>query len=660
MKPAPIVPAELAFDENGTPISPAYGDVYHSASGGIEQARHVFLAGNDLLGDARRWRNRACFSILETGFGLGINFLTTWQSWRADPYRPARLHYFAIEQHPFRRDDLTRLHARYPSLAPLASRLQQSWPSLIPGFHRLHFEGGAVTLTLIFGTAQTVVNDIAGRFDAFYLDGFSPAKNPEMWSAQVCEDLAWLAAPQATLATWTVAGEVRRNLAAAGFAVERRPGFGTKREMLVGRIDRGAVQAAPTFRSESAPGETSRFPAVPNFSRQRVAVIGAGIAGLACAERLAARGCEVSLFERRERIAVETSGNHQAILLPALAVDATRLSRLNQVAFLYALRRLDDLAAGHDLAYDPCGVFQIARDATHARKQASIVAEQGLPTDFVQFHNATTAADLVGAPVTGPGWWFPRAGWVAPASLATALLAQAGPAVTLHLDTPVAALTKAADGWQLFDPAGKSLWLGTTVILAQAHGITALPQAAHLPILCFRGQTTHLPAERLPTTPRSVVCREGYLAPPHAGIASLGASFKRSRDLLPKPEEHAANLARLEAMLPGWGEGFTVEALTGRVGLRPVSPDKLPLVGALPLPVCEPRPLAHVEWPRLPGLFVASGYGARGFVWAHLMAELIASLICNEPLPIGHELAASVDPARFPWKGIPSGQRREM
>ncbi|MFN4148618.1 MAG: tRNA (5-methylaminomethyl-2-thiouridine)(34)-methyltransferase MnmD, partial [Rhodocyclaceae bacterium] len=248
MRPPPIIPAELCFDGNGTPFSASFGDVYHSASGGLEQARHVFLAGNGLLGSDSRWRNRSQFAILETGFGMGLDFLATWQAWRDDPRRPARLHYFAIELHPFRSADLARLHENYPELAPLAAQLRLRWPSLIPGFHRLHFEGGAVTLTLVLGDARQVLHDIAAQFDAFYLDGFSPAKNPEMWSAEVCEGLAWLAKPDATLATWTVAGDVRRKLSAAGFTLERRPGFGAKREMLVGRYIGGVVPPAPTFR----------------------------------------------------------------------------------------------------------------------------------------------------------------------------------------------------------------------------------------------------------------------------------------------------------------------------------------------------------------------------------------------------------------------------
>lgn len=631
---AGIAPAELAFAGDGTPYAAAYDDIYHSTLGALAQARHVFLGGNGLLGENPRWRDRESFAILETGFGLGANFLATWQAWRDDPRRPRRLHFFSVEKHPFRPADLARLHEALPEVAPLAAQLRAAWPSLVAGCHRLHFEGGRVTLTLRFGDARSAIAGIGGRFDAFYLDGFAPEKNPEMWSQSLIDDIAWLAAPGATLATWTIAGELRRRLASADFAVERREGFGYKREMLAATHP-GAAHAAAV----AAPP-------------RRVAVIGAGIAGLACAERLAARGCEVALFERRDTIAAETSGNHQAILLPVLAVDPTRLSRINQVAFLYALRRLNELAAtGHPVDWSACGVFQIARDADHARKQAAIVRDQSLPEDFAQFIAADEAARRIGTPVAGPGWWFPQAGWLSPASLASALRAAAGAQVDCRLGSEIGGLEAFDGGWRLHGTGGTPLWEGEAVVLAHAHGIRALPQAAHLPIRCFRGQVSHLPATALAGLPRSVVCREGYLAPAHAGLAGLGASFVRSQDTAPSVAEHAANLARLAAMLPGFADRFDPAELDGRVGLRPVSPDKLPLLGALPLPACEPRPAAHVEWPRWPGLFVASGYGARGFVWAPLMAELLASQILGEPLPAEHELAAAVDPARFPWKG---------
>jgi tRNA 5-methylaminomethyl-2-thiouridine biosynthesis bifunctional protein len=259
-----IIPAELAFDGNGVPYSPLYGDVYHSASGGIEQARAVFLAGNAL---PQRWQGPRFRASWRPASAWGSTFSSPGRP--GDKRRDAGCITSPSNSHPFRAEDLARLHARYPELAPLAARLNAEWPSLLPGFHRLHFADDQLTLTLIFGGVEKALNDLAGRFDAFYLDGFSPAKNPQMWSAQVCRDLAWLASPHATLATWSVAGEVRRNLSAAGFRVERRAGFGKKREMLVGEF---------VAESES--------PAAPTYRNERIAVIGAGIAGLTCAERL--------------------------------------------------------------------------------------------------------------------------------------------------------------------------------------------------------------------------------------------------------------------------------------------------------------------------------------------------------------------------------------
>ncbi len=230
----PLVPAETAFATDGTPYSPAFDDVYHSASGGLEQARHVFIQGNGLRGDAARWRGRDSFVILETGFGLGLNFLATWQAWRDDPARPRRLHFVSVEKQPFRAADLRPLHARWPELGDLSAALIDAWPPLVPGRHRRHFDGGQVELTLAFGDALALLPNLVLSADALYLDGFAPVKNPEMWSDDIARTLAALAAPGATLATWTVLEDVMARLSAAGFILEKRPGFGTKRYMLAG------------------------------------------------------------------------------------------------------------------------------------------------------------------------------------------------------------------------------------------------------------------------------------------------------------------------------------------------------------------------------------------------------------------------------------------
>lgn len=224
-----ITPAQLTFETDGTPCSALFGDVYHTRSGGPAQARHVFLAGNDL---PSRWQNRPRFTILETGFGLGLNFLATWTAWQDDPQRCQQLRFISVEKHPVSVEDLTEAHAAWPEFVDLAAQLRQHWPPLEGGSHRIELAKGRLTLDLIFGDALEALPTLDAQVNAFYLDGFAPDKNPELWSPELFHILAGLAATGATLATWSVAGAVRRGLNAAGFATEKRPGFAGKRQML--------------------------------------------------------------------------------------------------------------------------------------------------------------------------------------------------------------------------------------------------------------------------------------------------------------------------------------------------------------------------------------------------------------------------------------------
>lgn len=228
-----LEPAALGFTADGTPFSERYGDVYHSAAGGPAQARHVFIAGNGLPG---RWQGRTKFVILETGFGLGVNFLATWQAWRQDVQGCATLHFVSLEKHPLTAADLARQHATLPEFAELSSVLLARWPVLTPGAHRIELENGRLLLTLVLGDAVEWLPELDVQADAFYLDGFSPARNPELWSAEFCRLLARRAATGATLATWSVAGSVRRALQGVGFALARQTGFSGKRQMLTGHF----------------------------------------------------------------------------------------------------------------------------------------------------------------------------------------------------------------------------------------------------------------------------------------------------------------------------------------------------------------------------------------------------------------------------------------
>ena len=598
----PIVPAEPAFATDGTPYSPAFGDVYHSASGGLEQARHVFIQGNGLFGDAARWRGRDSFVILETGFGLGLNFLATWQAWRDDPARPRRLHFVSIEKHPFRRDDLARLLARWPELAASAAQLAAAWPTLVPGLHRLHFEDGRVALTLALGDAGDLLPQLTLAADALYLDGFAPAKNPELWSDAVAHQLAALAAPGATLATWTVLEDVMARLAAAGFALEKRPGFGTKRYMLAGR--------KPCTAGVSAPRE------------RRVAVLGAGAAGSAAAQRLAARGFEVTVFEHASSPAQGASGNTAGVFRPLPSVDDSGMARMLRAAFLYGRRHI---AALDGVRHDACGVLHIARDAKHEATQRRIIAEQAPPPELVRFVERDEAAKLAGWPVAKGGWWFAGGGWIAPPSLCCANLV----GIDVRFGGAVNSLERGGDGWRLLAADGRVVAEAPLVVLANA--VDAKRMFADFPLRVGRGMVSHLPELAVPPF-HIVATRMGYVTPAIDGIHCVGATLTADdSEAAPRLDDHIENLLRLDMTLPGYGREIDPGQLAGRVGFRPISPDRLPLVGAL----------------EQEGLWTLNGFGARGLVWASLCAELLASQIAGEPLPVEADLVAALAPGRF-------------
>ena len=605
---APLVPARLTFNADGIPFSTLFDDIYHSADGGLGQARHVFIGGNGLPG---RWRGRETFTILETGFGLGLNFLAAWDAFRNDADRPARLHFVSVEQHPFHPGDLAAVHRRWPALAPLSRELIALWPPLMPGFHRLHLDGGQVTLTLMFGAAAELLPQLAASVDAFFLDGFAPAKNPDLWSPALFRELARLAVPAATLATYTVAAVVRTAASAAGFSTETRRGFASKREMLSGHWpakNSGANYAGP----------------------RHAMVIGAGLAGTACAERLATRGWQVEIIERHAAVAQEASGNPAGVLHPILSIDETTNAGLSRAAFLYTVRHLHALENELlGLCWGPTGVLHLAIGAEAEARFARIIERQRLPEDLVRFVGSGEAAQLAGNPVGGPGCWFPAGAWLDPPSLCAANLARHAERITRQFSQRAFRLQQSVHGWKVFAEAGNEITTAPVAILANAADCNRLTQA-RLPVQGVRGQITCLPAlrhRRLDIT----VTGDGYISPLPGGGFCVGATFRRGDDgTALRAADHAKNLAGLEAMLPGFAVGIEAGALQGRVSFRSATPDRLPIFGELQA-----------------GLFVAAGLGARGLLWASLGAELLASSICGEPLPMAHTLAAAISPARF-------------
>ena len=577
----PLIPARLEFAADGTPWSEEFGDVYHSAAGGPAQARHVFLAGNRL---PERWAGRERFVILETGFGFGLNFLATWQAWRRDPARCGRLHFVSVEKHPFTLSNLRVLHSRYPEFEDEAAQLHACWPMLVPGAHRLELDAGRVVLTLLFSDIK-LLRELRLAADAIYLDGFSPARNPDMWSHALLRAVSRLAGPGATAATWSVAAPVRAALESAGFAVEKSAGFGSKREMLLARYIRKA-------NSVSTPGRNA-------------VVIGAGLAGAAICERLCARGWQVRLMERHAIPAQEASGNHAGSFHPLVTPDDSVFARLTRAAFSNCLKRWPLL---ENLRWDRCGVLQLARDAKDEASQRASIAALALPAEYAQYVTREEASAHAGVPVEAAGLWFPEAGWIRPQSLVNAQLAACGERLE-----------------RIFNAEVKTLEKDATVILATAGD--ALSPIPHARLRRVRGQLTYIPAEAI-EPPHAVVLRGGMVLPPVDGLCVVGASFDLDdADPAPRASSHAGNLERLERII---SVKTKPQPLEGRVAFRIVAPDRLPLVGEL-----------------AEGVYGALAYGSRGLLWAALAAEELASELEGEPMPVEGTLLNALDPGRF-------------
>ncbi|WP_295644828.1 FAD-dependent 5-carboxymethylaminomethyl-2-thiouridine(34) oxidoreductase MnmC [uncultured Methylibium sp.] len=630
MKTAPIEPARIALAPDGLPHAPDFGDVYHPAAGATGQARHVFLGGNGL---PARWGGRPRFVVLETGFGLGNNFLATWDAWRHDPQRCERLWFLAIDKHPPTRADLARLQAS-STLPELARQLVAAWPALTPNLHALEFESGRVRLLLGFGDVAALLPQVMASVDAFFLDGFAPDRNPAMWSLPALKQVGRLAAPGATAATWSSARALREGLATAGFEVSIVPGFSGKRDMTTARYaprHRPAVQAGG-LQIHTGPREAL--------------VVGAGLAGCAAARALGREGWQVTVLDRAASIAQGASGNPAGLFHGVVHGDDGPHARLHRAAALATERLLRPWISGGRVRGQIDGLLRLA----------GTPATSPWPIDYVESVSGQAARARSGLAAAEGGWWFPGGGWVVPGDYAGALL-EAGDA---HFagNACVEAIERRSGRWHALDEHGASIADAPVLVLATAIDLPRLlgPALAEATgtLAAVRGQITGLPAAGLPA-PRVPVADAGYVLPAVDGVLWCGSTARPGdADGRLREADHRHNLAQAARLLAAPAiEALPTDTLQGRVGWRAVTPDRLPLVGALPdLAACTTA--RHDDrlrrLPRLRdadgGLYVIAALGSRGVTWAALCGELLASWVAGTPCPVEADLRDTLDPAR--------------
>lgn len=585
----PVDP-DLVWGEDGLPRSGLYGDVYFSAEDGLSETRAVFLAGGGLPG---AWVGRTHFTVAELGFGTGLNIAALLDLWSRTRPPGGRLTVFTVEAHPVSRQDAARALGRWPELAAVAGPLLDRWPRRARGFHRIELPELAATIDLAVMEAAEALSEWSGRADLWFLDGFSPATNPEMWRQAVLDLVAARSAPGARVATFTVAGAVRRGLAAAGFAVDKRPGFGRKRERLEARL----------------PGE-----AADRERRPSAAVIGAGIAGAALARAFRARGMEPLMFDPRGP-GGGASGNPAALVTPRLDAGFGPTARLFAQAFARAVD-LYDATPEAVIAREALLLEQSPRDAARfAKIAAGDVFEAGalVPLD------AGETSRRLGEPAPG-GVLFRDGRVIEPARV----LADWCGGIRAEA---VARLVREEGRWTLVGEDGAALASVDIVCLAAGHRTGLLCDPVRLrPV---RGQASVVAG----VPPPGAVSWGGYVAPTRDGFL-FGATFDRDRDDEGlDPADDVRNRATLGEGLPRLAAAIAGRPLSARAGVRAATPDHLPLAGAAPGDA--------------PGLYLLCGLGSRGFSTAPLLAEHVAALATGAVSPLPAGLAAIVAPSRF-------------
>ena len=673
--------AQLQWDEDGQPVSSAFGDVYFSRANGLEETRHVFLQHNQL---SERWQQLSDgdhFTIAETGFGSGLNFLAAWQLWLGAAPAGAQLHFVSVEKFPLTKTDLQRALALWPELSELTAQLIDAYPVFVgTGFHRLNFMNGRVKLTLIIddaalgfaqllATPQPAFASHCAKIDAWFLDGFAPAKNPQMWSDALFTVIRQLSRAGTTAATFSAAGIVKQGLKFAGFTIQKVPGFGRKREMVKAHmelepaIDQQELQQARSYSPYPVPWTINAAEKIP--AEKHALIIGGGLAGCTSARALAERGWKVTLLERHAALAQEASGNPQGVLYAKLSHKREAQAEFNLHALQFAQQFYR--SRWHDIGAQ-CGVLQLAHSESELQLHEQLREKFAAADELVQFVDATQASDIAGVSLTHSALYFPNAGWINPRKLCESLTAH--PAITLITECAALELIPIDDHWQINN---RPELRAPVVIIANASDAQSFALTQHLPIKSIRGQITYLPQTSVSSHLKTLVCSEGYIGPVVNGLHCTGATFNlKDSDITLRAADHQVNLENLRSPLPellaAWeAENISPENLAGRVAFRCTLPDYLPLVGSVAheqameedfAPLRKNARAAVNKTGRYhQGLFINIGHGSRGLAYTPLCAELLAAHINQEVLPLPRELANALNPARFLIRDIIKNKR---
>ncbi|GEA13326.1 bifunctional tRNA (5-methylaminomethyl-2-thiouridine)(34)-methyltransferase MnmD/FAD-dependent 5-carboxymethylaminomethyl-2-thiouridine(34) oxidoreductase MnmC [Alteromonas sp. KUL49] len=666
--------AKVHFNDSGTPVADHFDDVYFSNDSGIDETQHVFVAGNDLH---ERWESwtQATFIIAETGFGTGLNFLVAMAEFtkfkQQHPNHPLRsLHFLSTEKFPLSQHDMAKALEAFPALQAEASCLSALYPISLQGCHRLEFPTFDTRLDLWFGDVHQLLPQWSspeyGLVDAWFLDGFAPSKNPEMWTDALFSEMTRLSKEGTTFGTFTAAGIVKRGLAAAGFTIKKRNGFGRKRDMLTGTLDKKP--------SALVQGPLQRYANSALKPNDHVVVVGSGLAAANTVLSLAKRGIDVTLCYDQDELATGASGNPQGGFYPQLHAQASISSRIQAHGFLYARRQYDHIIANDgDLAHDFCSVVLLGFNNNAQERIEKLASQNVWPTELACLLESNEVTEKAGIPLPFKGLLIEHGGWLSPPDLVRA---------TIELAKSIAKVTECS-GYVYQDHIEEDSQVSVTFSVKQQNKETTI-QASHLvlatgaqsvsqqafaslPLRPVRGQVEAIPTQTPLNQLNTVLCHKGYLTPTLNGRHALGSTYvKNDMATDVRTEESEANLCTHELAMASAAFGSALKHDgKARAAIRLGVPDHQPLVGNLhnfddikPMysDLNRGKPLSTT--PILPNARVSTltCLGSRGLTTGPLMAETLVSELCHEPLPLDEDLSQAVNPARFMVKACIRGE----
>ncbi|HBQ49501.1 MAG TPA: FAD-dependent cmnm(5)s(2)U34 oxidoreductase [Hyphomonas atlantica] len=606
----------IDWKDDGTPVAREAGDVYFTAGDGLAETRAVFLKG---CGLPEAWTGRDEFTIAETGFGTGLNFLALCELWQANrPHPDAWLHFVSFEGFPLTRDDAARALNIWPELKPYADRLLAAWPGPIRRVHHEVWQDLGITLTLHLGDIHDTLPQSEFQADAWFLDGFSPAKNEDMWAAELYGRIAARSKPGAVIGTFTVAGAVRRGLADEGFNVAKAQGHGRKRERLEATLLNAPTPAQDVY---GLRGSAS--------TAKRIAILGAGIASASAAHALSVRGANVTVFDPAG-IASGASGNPLALLMPRLDAGDTVQARLLIDAYLAARQTYSGMDGAHETS-----VRQMPKDTAELSRFAKLLADPPLPLEDLEA-------------ISGGGLLHKRAMILEPQKIVASLLGGVRvPIGTVNID-----LRNRTVNGETFD----------AIIMANA--MSAIQQFDWLKLEGRLGQVefatgaTRVEADALASGHYALALNDERL---------WGATFEKipqDADATTSDTAREDNAEALKKLSPWWRRDAKDHQVTSRAAIRATTADRLPLIGAVPnleamleaFSGLRTGRAAEADAPLLPGIFLVNGFGARGFTWGPWAGRILAAMCLGGPVAAEVSALEAISPSRLILRALKRGE----